>query len=102
MIPHFDIPFKINGVRGALVVEQDSEDEIMNCLETILRYQKGQRPEQPEFGVPDVVFSEPTVDVTRIQEALIEWEPRVEAKVNQPIVTDLIHTIVVGASFERV
>lgn len=100
-IPHFGIPFFIDPDRGAHVEEQDSEEEILDCVETILRYQKNQRPESPDFGIPDVTFSEPLVNVGPIQSALIHWEPRIETKVNSPTVDNLIQTIVVEANFER-
>lgn len=82
-IPHFAIPFRIDGARGARVTEQDSEIEIMNCVEVILRYPQEHRPEKPEFGIPDLTFSEPHPDERLIQLALVEWEPRIEMHVHQ-------------------
>lgn len=80
--PHFAIPFKIgtigHGDPTALVTEQDSEEEIFDCVEVILRYETGYRIEKPEFGTPDQTFAEPTPDTTRVFEAIDRWEPRAE------------------------
>ena len=80
--PHFAIPFKIgivgHGTPTALVTEQDSSEEIMDCVEVILRYEQGYRIEKPTFGVPDQTFAEPGPDPIRMNEAISQWEPRAE------------------------
>lgn len=93
--PHFAVPFRMDGSRGSVVTEQDSEEEILDCIEVILRYPQGHRPEKPEFGIPDLTFME-HADERLIQEALDEWEPRIEMSVGQSIVDKidvLIQTI---------
>jgi len=100
MIPHFSIPFRFDGSRGVVVNEQDSDEEMMDCAETILRYEIGQRREKPEFGIPDQTFAEPEPDISLIQEALVKWEPRMELTVEGPILDKLdalITSIRVGA-----
>jgi phage baseplate assembly protein W len=89
LIPHFALPFRIDGVRGAVVHEQDSEEEIMDCIETILRFDTGHRPERPEFGIPDQTFAMPEPDVTLVEAALVEWEPRIEMDVSPPVLDRL-------------
>lgn len=81
--PHFSLPFRVNGVKGAVCCEQDSEEEVLYCVEATLRYPIGHRPERPEFGTPDLTFGESNVDERRIQDALNEWEPRVEMFVDR-------------------
>lgn len=93
--PHFAIPFKIgpvgHGAPTALVTEQDSEEEVMDCIEVILRYETGYRIEKPSFGTPDLTFSEPAVDTSRIAEAVEEWEPRAEALITaEPDLIDVL------------
>jgi hypothetical protein len=85
MIPHFDIPFRINGARGAVVNEQDSDEEILKCVEAVIRYEMGQREEKPEFGIPDLTFSEPEPDVTIIKDAITTWEPRANFHAHDPL-----------------
>ena len=99
--PHFSLPFRIRGERGATVCEQDSEEEVMYCIETILRYPVGHRPERPEFGTPDLTFSEGPADERRVQSALSEWEPRVEMLVSQAEISkvdELVQSIKVEAT----
>jgi hypothetical protein len=88
-VPHFAIPFRIDPTRGATVNEQDSEEEIIDCAETVLRYEIGQRPEKLDFGIKDSVFKESPIDVSQIQEALIKWEPRTNLIVGIPMIDEI-------------
>jgi phage baseplate assembly protein W len=87
--PHFALPFRIRGARGAVVNEQNTEAEILDCVETILRYRQGDRPEAPDFGIPDMTFYSPEPDNERIRTALAEWEPRIDMEVGEPIIDQL-------------
>jgi phage baseplate assembly protein W len=97
MIPHFDVPFRINGARGAVVNDQDSDEEILVCVESVIRYEVGQREEKPEFGIPDLTFSEPEPDVSLVRDAIGTWEPRAShLHVHAPLrdkIDELITTI---------
>lgn len=88
MKPHFAMPFRIDPVRGAVINEQDSEEEMLDCVEVILRFDTGHRPEKPEFGIPDQTFA-PEVDNFLIQQAIIEWEPRIEMIVGETMLDKL-------------
>ena len=85
-IPHFTVPFKISsighGTPTAEVTEQDSPEEILDCVEVVLRYETGFRIEKPDFGTPDQTFAEGVPDTRRIFEAIDAWEPRAE-----PVIT---------------
>lgn len=97
-IPHLDLPFRILSSRRAAVVEQDSESEIENCVETILRYTHGDRPERPTFGIPDLTFSFPNPSVPVITDWITQWEPRTTMVVGDPVIDKirpLIQKIVV-------
>lgn len=74
-IPHLALPVRFVG-GAAVTVEQDSTDEIAQCVETILRYRPGQRPELPDFGVADPTFQMAPIDLDRARAAVLEWEPR--------------------------
>lgn len=77
-IPHFRIPFEfVTDGRGiaAAETEQGSGDEIFDCVQAIVRTQKGVRIENPEFGVEDQTFST-DINIVRLQEDVLRWEPR--------------------------
>ena len=46
--PHLKVPFQIVGPR-AQVLEQDTHEEIAQCVEVILRYPLGVRLDLPDF-----------------------------------------------------
>jgi len=75
--PHFRIPFTVTG-SSAGVVEQNSQEEIEDCIEAVLRTPIGSRVEQPEYGIPDETFEQLTPDVSAeaYLNAIAEWEPR--------------------------
>lgn len=74
--PQFAFPLRFDGTSFA-VVEQDTEEEIRACVETIIRYPIGLRPEQPDFGVPDQTFRQgDEIDTAPMLAAVAKWEPR--------------------------
>ena len=73
-IPHFSQPFRFGGPQAA-VSEQDSVDEVADCVLTVLVCPFGYRDELPEFGLPDPTFGG-GVDVDEIREVVERWEPR--------------------------
>lgn len=78
-VPHFRHPFRFvndGGVVRADVVEQDEEDEIITCVQSIVMYTIGERIEKPEFGIHDPAFSSPSLDDIGITDAVHRWEPR--------------------------
>lgn len=83
-IPHFGLPFRYdNG--AAVVVEQDTSDEIMMCDLAILLCPRGYRVELPTFGIVDPTFDEQPLDSTPIAAALSEWEPRSQELVESSV-----------------
>lgn len=75
--PHFDSPFRLLGSSFA-VVEQNSAEEVEDCIEAVLRTPVGSRIEQPEYGIPDETFEQlaPDVSAEAYLNAIAEWEPR--------------------------
>ena len=57
-IPHLRIPFRITSSGAADVVEQDSIDDVAQCVEVLLRTRPGDRPEVPEYGIDEPLFGE--------------------------------------------
>jgi len=74
-LPHFSLPFRFTSPRAA-VAEQDSLDEISDCVLAVLLCPLGFRDELPPFGIDDPTFSSPRVDLDAIRLAIERWEPR--------------------------
>lgn len=74
-----DVPrlkWPINFIGGAAeIVEQDSDDEVMQCVALVLITIRGERIELPNFGLNSIAFAQ-TVDIDGIRAAVAEWEPR--------------------------
>jgi phage baseplate assembly protein W len=57
--PHFRVPFNVVGGRVD-VVEQDSEEDIRQCVISALSTPLGSLIDLPEFGVPHDAFKQQT------------------------------------------
>lgn len=84
-VPKFKVPFSISGT-GAEVVEQDSTEEVVQCVEAIVNTPVESRDDDPEFGVPDYLFRQTGEEASEIADAIELWEPRATAD----IVSDVI------------
>jgi len=73
--PHFDIPFVLYST-GAPVVEQDTFEEVANCVETIIRTPYGFRDDAPDFGFPDLELRTQPIVSQEVQEIVDQQEPR--------------------------
>lgn len=87
-VPHFNRPFRFSGSSFA-VIEQDSDEDLANCAWAIVSTDAGSRDETPEFGVPDLPFSDPEVVTSALVAAVRRWEPRLDAEAEASI-ADLI------------
>jgi len=74
-VPHFSFPFRF-GSPNAIVSEQDSLDEIADCVTVILLCPQGFRVELPEFGIVDPTFQTPHVDLEQLRTSVDFWERR--------------------------
>ena len=81
-VPHFDLPFRFSNPQAA-VVEQDSVEEIAECVLAVLLCPLGFRVELPDYGLADPAFSSPLVDVELIRAQVLEWEPRASILIDQ-------------------
>ncbi len=81
-IPHFSLPFRLvfdnMGSLHAAVNEQDSIDDVADCVEAIAICPLGFRPELPDFGLRDQTFSQGGISTEEIQIAISQWEPRAD------------------------
>lgn len=76
-IPHFNFPFRFSGAHVA-VVEQDSMDDVANCVEIIFMTPIGWRPEAPTFGVPDFAFMKQPIGEDFLTDIISSQEPRAD------------------------
>lgn len=75
--PKLKVPFA--PVQGRFpVVEQDSVDEVVQCVFAVLATEIDQRQEEPEFGIEDQTFLQGGADLPALQAAVARWEPRAE------------------------
>jgi hypothetical protein len=75
--PHFAFPFQLDPTTGSVaVVEQDTVEEIMDCEKVIASYPVGLRHDRPEFGWPWPDMTLVPIDLSGLEQALQQFEPR--------------------------
>jgi phage baseplate assembly protein W len=94
-VPQYQTPFSV--VNGQVVeIEQDTAQEIGQCIEAVLRTPEGTLIDQPDFGRPDEAFAQlspnPSADVYLA--AVERWEPRAQV-IGTAAVEDSIKRIVI-------
>jgi phage baseplate assembly protein W len=82
-LPHIRFPIALDGIGRFQVVEQDSLEDIEQCVTAILRTPLGFSDAVPDLGLTYQPFYEGGADVTEIQEQLAAHEPRVDALVDE-------------------
>ena len=86
-LPHYSLPFRFEQLRsGEQVIpvnEQDTLEDIGDCVELTLRYEQGQHRGRPSFGRPQMLTFTTDRDLARamVQQAITDAEPRVRALV---------------------
>lgn len=73
-IPHLQIPFRIGQDGSALVFQQDTLDEVAQCVGVLVATVVGARKEVPAYGIPDPTFTRG--DQGAIHNAVALFEPR--------------------------
>ena len=93
-VPHFKLPLSVGRGGSFETVEQDTIDEIAQCVEVLLATVEGQRIELPDYGIPDLAFE---VDIPRhvIESRITKWEPRAEVLIDDEpdLVDELIRRV---------
>lgn len=86
-VPHLSLPFRFEsdntGILHAAVNEQDSPEDIADCVQAILLCPLGFRLELPDFGVRDQTFGSPGANIDDLQEAIALYEPRADALIEE-------------------
>jgi len=75
MVPHFTFPFAVDGASFG-VREQDSTGEIQDCVEVLLLTPIDSRMVLPDYGTPELLFSELPANIPAILANCNKWEPR--------------------------
>jgi hypothetical protein len=101
LVPHFDLPFRFSSGSVA-VVEQDTSDDVANCVEAILRTSYGFRTQDntPDFGINDPLFENIPVNIESIKSTILSQEPRAEIVITEDMdrLDNMIENITVGIS----
>lgn len=78
-VPHFAFPFAFASSGRALVVEQDSPDDVAACVAAICSYRVGDRADAPDFGIEPQDFRTDGANALEIRTGIAAWEDRAEA-----------------------
>lgn len=78
-VPHLAIPFGLNSDGSVSVVEQDTVEEVAQCVQVLLGTVEGQRQFVPTYGIPDPTFV--GLDQLAVEQAVADWEPRAQITV---------------------
>lgn len=74
--PEFAIPFTFDMANGGtIMVEQDSETDLVNRIWIALSYEPGMLTALPEFGIPSQVFRTDGADLGLIEKAIVKYVP---------------------------
>lgn len=90
-IPHFNFPFDIwNG--HVTEVEQDTTDDIANCVTAIVLTPEDFRTDIDDFGIDDMTFTNHPLPAKSIAQEILNQEPRAAILLDTrpSIVDDLI------------
>lgn len=96
VLPHLSVSFQLNPDGSFAFWQQGTLDEVSQSVEVICGTTKGQRTVVPTFGLPDVVFTEPSAGI--IQNIIQQWEPRCQPQVTAVTNADGTADISVGVS----
>lgn len=76
-VPRLAWPLRLDPLTGSLaVVEQDSDEDIAQCVKAIALTRPGDRADLPDLGITDPTFGEQPLDLDAIRETYDRHEPR--------------------------
>ncbi|MGZ4530799.1 MAG: hypothetical protein ACXVXP_00435 [Mycobacteriaceae bacterium] len=80
-IPHFSLPLRYTS-GSAQVNEQDSLDDIADCVYAVCVTNPGDRDELPDFGLLDLTFDQEPLPLAAAVNQITTWEPRAQILIN--------------------
>lgn len=84
--PHFRIPLQRSSGGPLVVIDQDSDEEIVQCVRVILETPLGFREEIPDFGLRDQALKKGGANLEEIDFSIRTSEPRVDSVSTQRLV----------------
>lgn len=78
-IPKLKVPLQM-GAHGLATVEQDSVDDVAQCVYMLLATPRGSRLEEPDYGVEEVLWDGFPPDLSEWFTQIAIWEPRAEVE----------------------
>lgn len=77
LVPHLRLPLRVEVHTASLsTVEQDTLDEVAQCVEVVLATEPGTRLDLPQFGTPSYLFAQHPLDLAHAVNSIATWEPR--------------------------
>jgi phage baseplate assembly protein W len=100
--PHFALPLRyVNG--SAVVNQQDTMDDIADCVLAVCLTTPGDRDEMPDFGFDDPTFGVQPIPLSPFLAQIANWEPRAtilateaQDKLDSAIVNANLNVVVAG------
>ena len=81
-VPHLSLPLRMTGDHLA-VVDQDTVDELANNVRAIVSFVRGERPEDPGFGIEPILFGTVPLNLSDIEATIAVYEPRATVNVSE-------------------
>lgn len=79
LTPQIAFPLRLNATgTDAVVNEQDSDDDVMDCVEVLVSTERGERVDLPDYGIDDPTFTQGEANTDDIISAIGEHEPRAD------------------------
>lgn len=92
-VPHLAWPLRLGQDGHLAVVEQDTRQDVVQCVRVLLNTPVGYRLLSPEVGVDDPTFSI-GIDAAAVEQTLRRDEPRADVAVSADEVDERGHQIV--------
>lgn len=95
-VPRLALPLRLIG-EGFATVEQDSIEDVAQGTFAVLAYERGERIEDPEFGIDDPTFDVEPIDTDVWLSQIARYEPRAAVTTTEDV-TELLGSIEVQVS----
>lgn len=85
IIPVYEFPFRLDPGAGDFhVLEQDTDDEVLQSVKVLMLTPVGSRIELLTYGIPEILFRT-EIDTAAVLAAIMEHEPRATAVIDEDI-----------------
>lgn len=99
-VPVMQWPFRMGGFNSSEIayVEQDTPEEIEQCVALLLTTSPGGFPDEPTLGLPDPAFRQGGVSESDIDSVVHRWEPRAQVNFTSDELVSLTQTLGIEVS----